>query len=370
MQRPKVSVIVPVYNGEKFIKDTLQMLLNSSLHEIEIIVIDDESEDSSLYICNEVAKEDRRIKVYHQKNTGVFGARNHGLQMAEGEFICFCDQDDVVDSTAYEKMLFVAKERDCEVVMASTGKLIGEEKEVFENLPDAVFLDAEVRDNCMLPILFNGTNYYVFGNEVRMENDIWKCMIKRSFIMENSLVFRHIVNYEDDFLFLMDILARASKIAMISEILYYWRINLESETYNTTYVDDLYAKDICLQNEIINIMRIAGIDNAHIELYQKCQNCNRYIHVVENESRNKVQKYSEKIKKIKALQKESEFKECLRMRSSYKRNLFHRKIILAMMEKHLFAGAYFFHKIYGWIRKIGLRHQLWTKMENFLYSKG
>lgn len=370
MQKPKVSVIVPVYNGEKFIKDTLQMLRNSSLHEIEILVIDDGSEDFGLNICNAMAAEDQRIKVYHQDNTGVFGARNHGLKMAEGEFICFCDQDDLVEPEAYEKMYLTAKTHNCEIVMASTGKLIGEKREIFENLPDAVFLDAEIRDNCMLPILFNGTNYYSADNEVRMENDIWKCMIKRSFIRENNLMFRHIVNYEDDFLFLLDILARADKVATVSEVLYYWRINLKSETYTTAYVDGLYAKDICLQNEIMNIMRIAGIDNACVELYGKCQNCNRYIHLIENESRNKSQKYKQKIRAIKDLQKESEFKKNLKMRNSYKQNLIHRKIILTMMEKRLFAGAYFFHKIYVWVRKIGLRCQLWTKMESFLYSKG
>lgn len=370
MREPKVSIIVPVYNGEKFIKNTLQILMNSSLYEIEIVVIDDDSKDSSLHICNEAAAKDQRIKVYHQDNTGVFGARNHGLQMAKGEFICFCDQDDVIESTAYEKMFLTAKKHDCEVVMTSTGKLIGEKKENFENFPDAVFKDAEIRDNCMLPILFNGTNYCSTGNEIRMENDIWKCMIKRSFIVENNLVFRHFVNYEDDFLFLLDTLARASKVATLSEVLYYWRINLKSETYTTAYVDGLYAKDISLQNEIMNIMRMAGIDNSCVELYGKCQNCNRYIHMVENEGRNKIQKHNQKIKAIRKLQKEPEFKECLKMRSSYKRNLIHRKIILAMMEKHLFAGAYFFHKMYVWVRKIGLRCQLWTKVETFLYSKG
>lgn len=370
MQKPKVSIIVPVYNGAEFIGDTLRMILNTSMPEIEIIVIDDGSKDDSVSISQSVATEDPRVKVFCQKNTGVFGARNRGIKEAEGEFICFCDQDDVVEPDAYEKMYFKAKNNNCQIVMAGTGKLIGEKREAFESFHDLIFENDEIRKNYMLPILFNGTNCYLGNHGMRIENDIWKCMIKRKFVDEHKIVFRHYVNYEDDFLFLLDILARAEKVVSISDVLYYWRVNLKSETYNTAYVNELYAKDIRLQNEIIDIMRIAEIDNDYIELYRKCQNCNRYIHIVENESRNKGKRYSQKISTIKELQKEPEFNECLKIRSSYKSNLIHRKIILAMMEKHLFVGAYLFHKTYVWVREIGLRFQLWTKIENFLYSKG
>lgn len=369
MQNPKVSVIVPVYNGEKFIRDTLRMLLCSSLHDIEIVVIDDGSKDSGMSICKAMAEEDQRIRVYHQQNTGVFGARNHGLRVATGDYICFCDQDDIVESTAYEKMYAVAEEQDCEVVMAGTGKLIGEKKESFENLPDAVFTNVEVRNNCMLPILFNGTNYYSSGNAVRMENDIWKCMIRRDFIIENNLQFRHIVNYEDDFLFLLDILARAAKVATISDILYYWRVNLGSETYNTAYVSDLYRKDIALQNELVSIMQIARIDKVHIEKYEKCQNCNRYIHMIENENRNRNEGFSAKIRNIKIIREESAFVESLHMRKGYKGNLIHRKIILGLLEHNAFAGAYLFHKCYAEVREKGLHFRFWTKIENALYGK-
>lgn len=369
MQKPKVSIIVPVYNGEKFIRDTLRMLLFSSLHDIEVIVIDDGSRDASMSICKAMAEEDQRIRVYHQQNTGVFGARNHGLRVATGDYICFCDQDDLVESTAYAKMYAAAKEQDCEVVMASTGKLIGEKKESFENLPDAVFSDDEVRNNCMLPILFNGTNYYFSGNAVRMENDIWKCMIKRDFIKENNLQFRHIVNYEDDFLFLLDILARATKVATISDVLYYWRVNLGSETYNTAYVENLYHKDIALQNEIVSIIQIAQIDRAYIEKYEKCQNCNRYIHMIENENRNRREEFSTKIRNVKIIRKETAFVESLHMRKGYKGNLIHRKIILGLLEHNAFAGAYWFHKCYAEVREKGLHFRLWTKIENALFKK-
>jgi hypothetical protein len=252
--------------------------------------------------------------------------------------------------------------------MSGTGKMIGEKRESFEILPDAVFTDDDIRKNCMLPILFNGTNYYSAANEVRLENDIWKCMIRRDFILENHLNFRHIVNYEDDFLFLLDVLARAKRVATIPDILYNWRVNLESETYNTAYVDELYRKDIALQNEIVSIMQIADVDQEYIEKYEKCQNCNRYIHMIENESRNEGVSCSQKIRNIKILQKEAAYEDSLKMRKGYKKNLVHRKIILGMLERHLFLSAYLFHCIYSFVRKKGLHFRIWTKIENALYK--
>ena len=170
-------------------------------------------------------------------------------------------------------------------------------------------------------------------------------------------------------LFLLDILARAKRVTMISDMLYYWRVNLQSETYNTAYVDDLYAKDICLQREITDIMRIAGIDKQYIEMYEKCQNCNRYIHMIENENIGKVRNWKEKIQYIKQIQCEPVFKESLVIRKTYKKNLLHRKILLAMLDKHFFTVAYLFHKLYFKVRKIGLRFNNWTRLENYLYDK-
>lgn len=366
---PKVSIIVPVYNGESFIQDTLKMLCESSLHDIEIIVIDDGSTDSSLKFCEILAKKDSRIRIFRQKNQGVFAARNHGLREARGDYICFCDQDDLIERTAYEIMYLRARQYDCDIVMASTGKLIGEKKENFESLPDAVFENDEIRIKCMLPILFNGINYGVQDGTIRLENDIWKCMVKRELVTKNNFQFRRIVNYEDDFLFLLDILSKATRVVTLSKVLYYWRVNLGSETYNTAYVEDLYGKDIVLQNEIVSIMENAHIDQASIDVYKKCQNCNRYIHIIENENRNKQEKKCLKIKRIQRIQEETDYAESLCMRKYYRGNLLHRKLLLGMLEKKAFVCAYMFHKCYVLVRRGGLHFKIWTRLENVLYGK-
>ena len=112
-----ISVIIPVYNVEKYLKRCLDSLINQTLKDIEIICIDDCSTDNSLAILKEYADKDKRIKLIHlEANRGVAVARNEGLQIAKGEYIGFVDSDDFVDLDFYEKLYKKAKETDADVV--------------------------------------------------------------------------------------------------------------------------------------------------------------------------------------------------------------------------------------------------------------
>ncbi|WP_417177424.1 glycosyltransferase family 2 protein, partial [Bacteroides sp.] len=93
---PKLSIIIPTYNVEKYISVCLESLRKQTFEDWEAIVVNDGSSDNSGIICNDFAKKDSRIKVYHQKNSGVSAARNFGLLKAEGEFITFVDSDDML----------------------------------------------------------------------------------------------------------------------------------------------------------------------------------------------------------------------------------------------------------------------------------
>lgn len=99
---PKVSVIVPVYKVEKYLDRCVQSLLNQTLKDIEIILVDDGSPDRCPQMCDEYAKADSRIKVVHKQNAGLGFARNTGLEVATGEYVTYCDSDDWLDDNAYE----------------------------------------------------------------------------------------------------------------------------------------------------------------------------------------------------------------------------------------------------------------------------
>ena len=114
----KVSVIVPVYNVEKYLKRCLDSLINQTLSDIDIICINDGSKDSSLQILEQYAKKDSRIVIYNQENSGVSVARNTGLEYASGEYIGFVDSDDWVDLDFYEKLYNSAKNNNADIAVA------------------------------------------------------------------------------------------------------------------------------------------------------------------------------------------------------------------------------------------------------------
>ena len=116
---PKVSVIVPVYNVEKYLSDCLDSLIKQTLKDIEIICVDDGSTDNSHKILLEYARKDDRILVLQQENSKQGTARNKGLEIAKGEYIGFVDSDDWVDEDFYEKLYIAAIEKDSDIATSS-----------------------------------------------------------------------------------------------------------------------------------------------------------------------------------------------------------------------------------------------------------
>lgn len=114
-----ISVIIPVYNVEKYISQCLNSVCNQTYDDLEIILIDDGSIDASGQICDEYARKDRRIHVIHQKNSGAAAAKNVGLQKASGRYLSFVDSDDFLEPDAYNHMIKIVEEQKADVVQCS-----------------------------------------------------------------------------------------------------------------------------------------------------------------------------------------------------------------------------------------------------------
>lgn len=116
--KTKVSVIVPVYNvPERYLEKCVSSLVNQTLNDIEIILVDDGTPDTSGKLCDDFAKKDSRIKVIHQENKGLCGARNTGVRSSTGEWISFVDGDDWIEPNAYEKLYNIGTKNNVDVVM-------------------------------------------------------------------------------------------------------------------------------------------------------------------------------------------------------------------------------------------------------------
>lgn len=152
----KLSIIVPVYNAEKFLIKCVNSLLEQNVRDIEVILVNDGSRDKSLEICNEFAQKDLRVKVFSQENSGQSKARNVGMDVASGEFITFMDSDDWVDSDYYEKLIEAAVRNGADIACGSILRVRKEytkfrinykKEEVFEK-PQEKIDAARVPDMC------------------------------------------------------------------------------------------------------------------------------------------------------------------------------------------------------------------------------
>ena len=117
MSNPKISVIVPIYNEENHIKDTMGALIKQSIfEELEILLIDDGSHDNSLQIIEEYSENYDNIFSYHKENEGLTFTRNYGIDLASGEYIAFLDADDYIPENAYENLYSLAEKYDHDIV--------------------------------------------------------------------------------------------------------------------------------------------------------------------------------------------------------------------------------------------------------------
>ena len=179
----KVSIIVPVYNVEKYLDNCLSSLVNQTLDDIEIIVINDGPTDRSSKIIEKYAKKSDKIKVYNKKNGGVSDARNYGLKKASGEYIGFVDSDDYVSKDMYEKMYCKAKESDFDVVVCDL---------------NYVFEDGSIK---RVSSHINKDTTNIKKTLINMYPCVWNKIYKLS-LLKNKLEFQKGVWFEDvDFLY-------------------------------------------------------------------------------------------------------------------------------------------------------------------------
>ncbi len=226
----KISVIVPVYNVENYIDKCVESIVNQTYANLEIILIDDGSTDSSGRKCDEWAKKDNRIIVIHKENGGLSDARNAGLKVATGDYIGFVDSDDWIADEMYDKLLSTLKDVNCEIALCEF--LETETENVEKDKTEKKF---EFTGRNLLRHMFEGKlNPYVTYS-------VWKCLYKKEAI--KGLSFPKGRVYED-VLFTTEAFWRQDRIVVLKEKLYYYRVRVESITkrrLNHKQVEDILA---------------------------------------------------------------------------------------------------------------------------------
>lgn len=296
----KLSIIIPIYNGENYIANTINSVLNSSYQNLEILLIDDGSTDHSLEICQKRAIKDSRIKVYHKENEGIAHTRNYGLKHATGDYIGFCDQDDEISSDMYLKMMQrIFTDNSQAAICGCYRKKKDGRKVAFEKYTDALYNKKLIHDKLLFPMLFKGFDLYE-NKEISIYTAIWKCIISRQLIIEKAMSFQGFVNYEDDFIMLLQLFLHAENISTLSDILYYWNTNIYSEMHRCikTYINDLTTRQKKLMNFVVDELKQHNISNEIIDQYIYVQHCRNALLQLDNFAAMKGIKNPHSIKKL------------------------------------------------------------------------
>lgn len=224
MYSPYISIIVPIYNVEPYLNRCLQSLLNQTLKNIEIILVDDESPDNCSKICDLYAQNDSRIKVIHKQNGGLGFARNSGLDIATGTFIAFVDSDDFIELDMYKTLYEDAIKEDADIVFCNfkREKIDQSWIECKEIKCRKVFKGPEVTE--LMLDLVSSAPYIKCERKYQMS--VWHAIYKRSIIEKHKLRFlseREIAS--EDIPFNVEYLQQCNTIVYRPECFYYYCLN-------------------------------------------------------------------------------------------------------------------------------------------------
>lgn len=304
----KVSVIVPVFDVEKYLRQCLDSIVSQSLKDIEIICVDDGSTDGSLNILKEYESKDSRVKVICQQNNGVSSARNRGLEIAQGEYIYFADSDDYLESDSLDKLYSLSKDKDLDLLIFklvnfdekgnmdysySDMPFLSEiEKETFSYLDfkDNVFnVDVTVytkffkrqligKKRFAENLIFEDNAFYadyIFDAERIYFHD--ECLYNRR-IRKNSLISRKSKNYCDLFKIheiIIDELKNKGVYEEFKEMYFmrkvdsiYYRFTLIDSKYRKGYYDKMRQDFLEQKDEYENGLDLKKINSYHKSIYE------------------------------------------------------------------------------------------------------
>lgn len=264
----KISIIIPVYNCESYIRDSLNSIKNQIYKEIELVIINDGSTDNSKEVINNWIKENKSIKVVFetQVNLGVSSARNHGLQLATGDYIMFCDADDIIHPLMIKTFADTLKENKVETVGCTFTHNPKEYKSLSISKPKI----CDIKEL----FLFKNSLFTFCG-----------FIYKRTIINKFGIKFSEDLKFGEDEEFTWKYLCHISKSAFINSPFYYYRINEHSAThkkkdYNRTQVIDSILRVSSYYKQYSNNfnykIKTYGIPRAKLAILKEFASCNDF----------------------------------------------------------------------------------------------
>lgn len=226
----KISIIIPVYNVEKYLAVCIESIIHQTYQNLEIILVNDGSTDNSPQICDNYAKKDQRVKVVHQKNGGLSDARNTGYSLMTGEYIAFVDSDDLISLDCYHTLLQILNKYEADIVECNFVKFNNENE---LNELDSMNLVEEFDTEKGLELLI----------KEQLKQVVWNKLYKAKVV--NKLFFEKGKIHEDEF-WTYKVFLQANKIVKTNKVLYFYRQqdkSIMAEKYNLKRLLGLEARE-------------------------------------------------------------------------------------------------------------------------------
>lgn len=219
-----ISVIIPVYNAEKYLHKCIDSVLSQSYQDFELILVNDGSKDLSGSICDEYARKDERVKVFHKENGGVSTARNIGIDNATGDYICFVDSDDWIESNCLEVLHKTVLSENLDILQFSYRR-VNEDEEIIQTYSEET-------------LILDLYNY--------IEKDVFLVcvagtIVKKSIIEKNNLRFQTNLKLAEDQLFILSAMNFSKRLKRISNVFYNYRKNEKSATATAEFYDIVHS---------------------------------------------------------------------------------------------------------------------------------
>ena len=317
---PEISIIVPVYNTDRYLESCINSIINQSFYNFELILIDDGSEDDSGKICDKYANKDKRIKVIHKKNEGVSVARNIGIDLSKGRYIMFCDSDDFVKRDWCKRLYDLQKNNLNSICLCgfTTINFRGDKCEYIDKV-----LDKNKKINHI-----NIKDFFLLYEKHLMNSPCNK-IYQSEIIKENNIKFNENITLGEDLLFNLKYFEFVKgDIVVLNECKYNYILR-NNESLDNKYYKDLFDIYSMLYEFLYNHMIIFKSD---IDIYlEKFYSSYFYMlnRVLKNTFHiNANMNFIEKIKYNSKVMKSEEFKKCLRYSNLDKMNIIHKKLYL------------------------------------------
>lgn len=257
---PTLSIIIPIYNAEKYIRRCIDSVLSQRYSDFELILINDGSKDNSGCICEEYAEKDSRVRVFHNSNKGVSFSRNYGINKARGEWIGFVDADDWLNEDMYAEMFKEANSVDADLVMTEFYR-IEHEKINYVRIPVGE-LDIKTF-----------IHKYIFcGYTV-----VWNIIVKKQIIESNGIKFDDGLRIGEDFVFVLSILIVARRIAVVREPLYNYECQNEDSALHKMRFEDYEQVLKAIGNTMEFYRRTNNFEEFEVDFYWKILNAKQEL---------------------------------------------------------------------------------------------